>query len=123
MKKSILKEWAEAIRPLFPTDAIIEPKMEEYVGVIVGDTNEIEPYEGGDVIFVIHWKPGNDPSRPNKRSRFIQLRIEEAAINDCLDIAEAGSRLKEIVKTRLSTFDPNVGPPTEEWVISTDDLN
>lgn len=122
MTKSFVNEWVEVIRPLFPTNAIIELKGEEYVGVIV-DTNGVEPYEGGDVIFEIHWKLGNNQNRPNKRSRLIQIRIEEVAIDDCVDFNEAGLKLKEIIGIKLSTFNIDVGPPREEWRISTSDLN
>jgi len=120
--KSFVKEWVEVIRPLFPTKSIIKFKVEKYIGVIV-DTNEVEPYEGGDVIFEIHWKLGNDKKRLNKRSRLIQIRIEEVAIDDCVDSNEAGLKLKEIIEVKLSTFDPDVDSPIEEWEISTSDLN
>jgi len=122
MTKSFVQEWVEVIRPLLPANAIIDPKGEKYVRVIV-DTNGVEPYEGGDIIFEIHWKLENDQNRPNKRSRLIQIRIEEVAIDDCVDFNEAGLKLKEIIEIKLSTFNPDVGPPTEEWKISTFDLN
>ncbi len=121
MTKSFVNEWIEVIRPLFPTDAIIEPKGEEYDGFIV-DTNRVEPFEGGDVIFEIRWKLENNQNRPNKRSRSIRITIEEVAIDDCVDFKEAGLKLKEIIEIKLSTFNPDDGPPTEEWKISTDDL-
>lgn len=115
MTKSFVNEWIEVIRPLFPTNAIFELKEEEYGGFIV-DMNGVEPYKGGDVIFEIHY-------RLNKRSRLIQIRIEEDAIDDCVHFNEAGLKLKEIIEIKLSTFNPDVGPPTEEWIISTSDLN
>lgn len=121
MTKSFVNEWIEVIRPLFPTDAIIEPKGEEYDGFIV-DTNRVEPFEGGDVIFEIRWKLENNQNRPNKRSRSIRIIIEEEAVDDCVDFKEAGLKLKEIIEIKLSTFNPDDGPPTEEWKISTDDL-
>ncbi len=121
MTKSFVNEWLEVIRPLFLTDAIIELKGEEYDGSVV-DTNRIEPFEGGDVIFEIRWKLENNQNRPNKRSRSIRIIIEEEAIDDCVDFKIAGLKLKEIIKIKLSTFNPDDGPPTEEWKISTDDL-
>ena len=122
MTKSFVNEWIEVIRPLFPTDTIIEPKGEEYDGFIV-DTNRVEPFEGGDVIFEIRWKLENNQNRPNKRSRSIRIIIEEEAIDDCVDFKEAGLKLKEIIESNLTTFNPDVGPPTEVWRISTSDLN
>jgi len=111
MIKPFVNEWIELIRPLFPKNA------------------RIEIDEGNDVVLRIDWKLGNDPGRPNKRSRLIRVIIREEAIDDCTDVKTAGSKIRKIIQDKLSLFNPNhdthkyVSPPIEEWVISTFDVN
>jgi hypothetical protein len=111
MTKPFVNEWIELIRPLFPKSARIEIDA------------------GNDVVLRIDWKLGNDPDRPNKRSRLIRVTIPEEAIDDCTDVKTAGSRIKKIIQDKLSVFNPDhdthkyASPPIEEWVISTFDVN
>jgi hypothetical protein len=109
MTEAFLDEWIRLIRPLFPKSARIE-------------------MDGGrDVALRIDWKLGNDPNRPNKRSRLIRMVIPEKAIRDCADFKTAGSRIKKIIQDKLSVFNPDHNThrcgkrPTEEWVVSTSD--
>lgn len=111
MKKSFINKWIELMRPIFPLDARIE----------------IE--ESNDIAIKIVWKLSNDPERLNKRSRLIKIIISEEAVEDCQDFDEASHKFKDIVLNRYSAFNPDhdnpreVGPPVEEWLISTNDLN
>ena len=107
MPKSFVNQWVKLIRPLFPRNARIEIDA------------------GRDVILRIDWKLGNDPARPNKRSRLIRVIISEEAIADCADFKQAGSRFKKIIEDKLSGFHPDHDtrrcgtPPKEKWIIST----
>ena len=65
MKYEFINEWIELILHLFPPDA------------------KIEIDEADDVVLRIDWKLGNDPERPNKRSRLIRVIIHREAIEDC----------------------------------------
>ncbi len=113
MSKSFVKGWIDVIRPLFPKNARIIEKT-------AGDD---------DVVLEIDWKLGNDPSRPNKRSRLIRVVISELVITDCRDFKIAGSRFETIIRDRLSVFKADhetpkySSSPVEEWVISTFDVN
>lgn len=111
MENSFIDLWISILRPIFPSNArIIKEK-------------------GNDITIKIDWKLDNDPSRPNRRSRLIRLVISEEAIEDCHDYEEAGHRLKQIVERRYAEFNPDhdnpreKGPPSEEWLITTNDLN
>jgi len=70
--------------------------------------------DGNDVILRIDWKLGNDPNRPNKRSRLIRVIISEEAIDDCQDFNKAGVRFLEIIKNRFSAFNPD---HTTLWIL------
>src|SRR4030042_6543611 len=98
MKRAFVNEWIELIRPLFPPGA------------------KIESNEGNDVVLRIDWKLGT-PDRPNKRSRLIRVVISEEAIDDCNNLGIAGTKFKEVIKERISSFNPehdkprDAGPP------------
>lgn len=111
MTKPFVNQWIELIRPIFPPKASIEVD------------------EANDIILRIGWKLGNDPERPNKRSRLIRIVIYREAIEDCRDFNKAGLKLQKIVGNKFSGFNSDHNhpwldsPPTEEWIISTFDLN
>ena len=111
MTKPFVNQWIELIRPIFPPEASFEVD------------------EGDDTILRIDWKLGNDPERPNKRSRLIRITISREAIEDCQDFNEAGMKFQKIIETRFASLNPDhnhariVSPPIEEWIISTFDLN
>jgi len=111
MTKQFIETWIELIRPLFPPDV------------------KIETDEENGFILRINWKLKNDRDRPNKPSRLIRVIISEEAIEDCNNFNKAGSRFREVIENKLSTFNPehdnprDLGPPIEEWEISTFDLN
>jgi hypothetical protein len=111
MAKSFVNEWVGLIRPLFPKNA------------------RIEINRGGDVIFRIDWKLRNDPARPYKRSRLIQVTVPEEAIDACTDFRKAGSRFKTLIEDRLSVFHPDHdtpkcgSPPKEVWIVTALDVD
>lgn len=111
MERAFVNGWIELIRPLFPPGA------------------KIDSDEGNDVVLRIDWKLGNDPERPNKRSRLIRVVISEEAIEDCKDFNRAGKRFQKVIEERLSSFNAEhdkpryAGSPVEEWMISTFDIN
>jgi hypothetical protein len=111
MREPFVNEWIELIRTLFPKGA------------------RIEIDEGDDVVLRIDWKLGNDPDRPNKRTRLIRVIISKETITDCKDVKTAGTRIKKIIQDKLSLFNPDhntrkyARPPIEEWVLSTFDVN
>jgi len=108
MTKSLVNEWVKLIRPLFPKNARIE----------IDDS-------GAGIILGIDWKLGNDPARPNKRSRLIRVSIPRETIEDCTDIREAGSKFKKLIEDKLALFRPDHDTPrcgtrpNEEWTVST----
>ena len=111
MKNEFIYEWVKLIRHLFPPDASIEID------------------EADDVVLRIDWKLGNDPERPNKRSRLIRVIISIEAIEDCRDYKLSGDKFYEIIKGRIAFFNPDhdqprwTRVPIEDWVISTADIN
>ncbi|MFX0199057.1 MAG: hypothetical protein ACFFCW_23285 [Candidatus Hodarchaeota archaeon] len=111
MTQPFINQWLDLIRPIFPPNASIEVD------------------EGNDIFLRIDWRLGDEPERPNKRSRLIKIVISREAIEDCQDFNKAGLRFRKIIENKLSGFNPAhnhsrlVSPPTEEWIISTFDLN
>jgi len=112
MTKPFINEWIELVRPLFPKDAIIE----------VGPGKN-------DATLRIDWKLGNDPARPNKRSRIIKVIVSKEAMDDCRDSKTAGLKFRKVIENKLSTFNPDHNTPMhgitpiEEWIVSTFDIN
>jgi hypothetical protein len=110
MARPFVSEWIQLIRPLFPKSARIE----------------IDP--DNDLVLRIDWKLGNDPLRPNKRSRLIRLILHEKAIQDYPDVKAAGSRIRKLVQEKLCVFNPDHNTrrcgtrPVEEWVLSPSDM-
>ncbi len=83
---------------------------------------------------VLDWKLRNDPQRPSKRSRKIQIIIKEDAIEDYLNKSKPdrelyGITLKQLVCEWYNHFDPDNDSltarsiPTEKWLISRAVLN
>lgn len=102
--------------------------------------NEIMPQMPGNAELILNeqadhysasvfWKLNNDPDRPNKRSKTIAIIISRESIEDIDEMpAEmkntALNKLADIIKNKLSTFDPshdtpyNEPGPVEKWVIT-----
>jgi len=91
-------------------------------------------HESGDICVYADWKLGNDPARPNKRSKKIRICVSRAAIDDYTDGSEqnrksADERLRRAVAAQLQAFNPDhnvpahVPVPIEQWTITTQMLN
>ena len=89
MANQFIDQWIELIRPIFPSEA------------------RIEVDEGNDIVLRIDWKLGNDPERPNKRSRLIRIVISRESIEDCRDFNTAGLKFKKIIEEKFDGFDPD----------------
>lgn len=68
MTEDLLDFWVRLIKPFFPANAWI-----------------VARYAGEDHVIEIDWKLDDDPERPNRRSRKIQITITEGAIEEYLD--------------------------------------
>ena len=117
MTEDLLDFWVRLITPIFPENAWIVSSC--------SDDNHI---------ILIDWKLRNDPQRPSKRSRKIQIIIKEDAIEDYLDKGEHdrelyGNTLKQLVREWYNHFNPDNDSlttrsiPTEKWLISKSVLN
>ena len=117
MTEDLLDYWLRIITPLFPTNAWIVSNQ----------------FNGGHLI-LIDWKLDNDPQQPNKRSRKIQITIEEEAIDNYLDKSRAERDVSDIkmrqwLSERYNQFDPEHNArtsrsvATERWRISRNVLN
>jgi hypothetical protein len=95
MTEDLLDYWVRLIKPFFPENAWI-----------------VTRYQGDDHIIEIDWKLDDDPERPNRRSRKIQITISDGAIEDYLDrnkkereLFEIG--LKKLIHEKYNHSDPN----------------
>lgn len=123
---------------------------EEYFGYVVGRgfvlasndywrfVKQLFPEDASIVFFTrdadlhirVSWKLGTDPSRPNKRSRTIVIRISREALEDHIYVDDdrrraAEDKLISYLLFKLSTFSADHArlshqePPTEEWRVTT----
>jgi hypothetical protein len=89
----------------------------------------------GDLCIRVSWHLNDDPSRPNKRSRNIIIRISREALDDYIYVEDReertlGSRqkLSAYVAEQLRKFDPRndhsryATPRTVEWHVKTSDF-
>jgi len=117
MNEDLLDYWLRIITPLFPSNAWITARLSD-----------------GDHVILIDWRLENDPRQPNKRSRRIQIIIQEKAIDDYLDKNKAGREssdihMKKWISERYDQFDPDHDAcssrsvSTDTWRISVDVLN
>jgi hypothetical protein len=90
--------------------------------------------ESGDVYIYVDWKLGNDPERPNKRSKKIKICISQEAVEDYMggddnDRKIADEKLRRIVAIKFKAFNPehdvpaHAPVPIEQWTITTEMLN
>jgi len=117
MTEDLLDYWLRIITPLFPTNAWIVSRLSD-----------------GDHLIQIDWRLGNDPHQPNKRSRKIEITIQEEAIDDYLDKNKADRELSDItmkkwISERYNHFDPDhdahvsKSVSLDKWRISRDVLS
>jgi hypothetical protein len=98
------------------------------------DSRVLTPSEGSDLVILITWRLGNDPLRPNKRSRLLRLVITEEALQDYASGSD-GTRLAgdkrfgAWLQAKLAAFDFNhdspfgVNPPPVICTLGTLELN
>jgi hypothetical protein len=88
----------------------------------------------GDFVLLASWKLGTDASRPNKRSKTVQIVISREAIEDYAQGINGkreytDQRFESLLRNRLAQFDPShdaplgTEPPMEKWQIGTIELN
>lgn len=117
MNEDLLDYFVRMMRPLFPMNACI-----------------VSGISGGDYIIQIDWKLEDSLLRQNKRSRKINIKISENAIEDYLDHKkEQGElydgRIKNLIYRWYNDFDPHHDAgstrltPVENWFISRDLLS
>jgi len=117
MTEDLLDFWVRLITPIFPENAWI----------VSSDFKD-------NHIILIDWKIRNDPKRPGKRSRKIQVTIKEDAIDDYLNKNKPereiySSAIKRLIGKWYNHFNPdndsltNRSVPTEKWLISREVLN
>ncbi|RMC99552.1 hypothetical protein EAY64_07200 [Aquitalea palustris] len=83
-----------------------------------------------DWIFSVFWLLGNDPIRPNKRSRTILIQIDHAVIDDIreADPDHITLHLEHYLRQKLAQFNPDHAalrhqiPPVDEWTLLTEHL-
>ena len=78
MSEDLLDYWLRIIAPIFPPNAWISARFSD-----------------GDHLIEIDWRLENDPRQPNRRSRKIEITIQEEAIDDYLDKDTAGRELSD----------------------------
>ena len=117
MAEDLLDYWVRLIKPIFPTNAWIASRLSD-----------------GDHLIQIDWRLENDPHQPNKRSRKIQIIIQEEAIDYYLDKNKAERELSDIkmkkwISERYNHFNPDHDAhtsryvSTDKWRISRDVLS
>jgi hypothetical protein len=90
--------------------------------------------ESGDLCLYVDWKLGNDPERPNKRSKKIKICISQAALDDYVDGDDqnresADVKFQQVIAAQLAVFQPDhnvpahVPVPVEQWTITTQMIN
>ena len=90
--------------------------------------------ESGDIRIYVDWQLGNDPARPNKRSKTIKICISRTTIDDYADGSvqnrkSADEKLRRVVAARFHAFDPehnvpaHVPVPIQQWTVTTEMLN
>jgi len=94
MAEDLLDYWLRIVRPLFPANAWI-----------VGQISK------GDHVIQIDWRLECDPHLPQKRSRKIEITIQEEAIDGYLSKTKAEKTISDInmknwISERYMEFDP-----------------
>lgn len=93
----------------------------------------IEPLGESDLMLLVSWRLGTDPTRPSKRSKTVQVVIAEEAIEDYTEASvgerqRADARLERMLTAQLQELDPDhnaapdEAPPLVHWVFGAFDL-
>jgi len=117
MDEEIYTEWMGLIKPIFP------------------DQSEVRSFKrSDDLVISVNWKLDNDISRPNKRSRRIEIVVSEEALEDYREKSikkrfTDNEKLKSFVQQQYRQFNPEPGTsryeltPVEKWVVTLDVLS
>jgi hypothetical protein len=81
------------------------------LGTVFHAGADIRIVPGDGLTFSIDWLLNTDPSRPNKRSRLINLSISREATEDCDDFNRAERKLRKLIQEKLSHFNPEHESP------------
>jgi hypothetical protein len=84
MSEDLLDYWVRLLKPFFPANAWI-----------------VTRYAKDDHIIEIDWNLDNEPGRPSRRSRKIQITISNGAIEDYLDKDKKEREVFECSLTKL----------------------
>lgn len=100
MTEDLLDYWVRLLKPFFPANAWI-----------------VTRYAKDDHIIEIDWNLDNEPGRPNRRSRKIQITISNGAIEDYLDKDKKErevfeSSLTKLIQERYNLIDPDKQAPS-----------
>jgi hypothetical protein len=95
MTEDLLDYWVRLIKPFFPANAWI-----------------VTRYAKDDHIIEIDWNLDNEPGRPSRRSRKIQITISDGVIDDYLDKNKKEreafeSSLTKLIQERFNLVDPD----------------
>jgi len=97
MTEDLLDYWVRLLKPFFPANAWI-----------------VTRYAKDDHIIEIDWNLDNEPGRPNRRSRKIQITISDGAIEDYLDKNKNERELFETSLKKLIHERYNHSAPDEQ---------
>jgi hypothetical protein len=117
MNEDLLDYWLRIIKPLLPMNAWVDSRLSK-----------------GDYLIQIDWKLENGPYQQNKRSRKIEIIINEEAIDDYLnknknERALSDVKMKQWIAERYNNFNLNQDANTsnstfpDRWRISKIVLN
>ena len=112
MTDSPLARWVEIVQAIFPED-----------------TQITHPPAGASVWLRIRWKIRNDPKRPNKSARGINIYFTREFCKAYESFDQAGqatwdAKVRDILVERYATFNPDHNAPhgapmpTESWFIT-----
>jgi hypothetical protein len=108
----------------------ISKTLEELLKPIFPDNAEINSFErSSDLIIKIRWKLTNDPNRPNKPSRRIEIIIPEDVMEDYLEKntdnqSKDNEKIKQFIEQKFKKFNPEpetplyASPPVEQWIVT-----
>ena len=114
MAEDLLDYWLRIVRPVFPENAWIIGRISK-----------------GDHVIEIDWQLGSDPALPQRRSKKIEIIIQEQAIDAYLDKTKSErplseDNIKNWISERYMNFNPEQDPKSyraasvDRWRLSKD---
>ncbi len=109
MAEDLLDYWLRIVKPIFPENAWIIGRISK-----------------GDHVIQIDWQLDSNPALPQRRSKKIEIIIQEEAIDAYLDQAKSEWPLSEVniknwISERYANFNPEQDPkslriaPVDRW--------